>query len=97
MFKPIIKGCKSGFSVIKEHNFSGVGIFFSMILVVILVAALTFGMYCLNGLFIWLIWNYVVVPLFSLNLTFTFWQCVGISVLISFIQSIIKGFFPSKE
>jgi len=60
-----------------------------VILIVGFVIGLTILGYCLSGWIFMLLWNWVLVDLFSAPII-SFWQSLGIIILLSFISGMFK-------
>lgn len=58
-----------------------------------LVFAIAFGIYCLEGWILMLLWNWLAVSLFGAKVL-GYWVCVGICVAIHFLKGLL---FPSRE
>lgn len=59
----------------------GIGV---IILLVILSLGLAFGLMCLEGWLVMLLWNAVLVPLFGIG-ALKFWWAVGLMLLCNFL------------
>lgn len=68
-----------------NYNFKdttlGIGV---IILIVILGLGLAFGMLCLEGWLVMLLWNAILVPLFGIG-ALKFWWAVGLMLLCNFL------------
>ena len=68
-----------------------------LIATVVLALAIVFGTFCLEGWVFMLLWNSVVVELFSAPPILSYWLCVGIVIFITFIGKLFTGWnIPAK-
>ena len=56
-----------------------------------LALAIAFGIYCLGGWILMLLWNWLAVSLFGAK-ALGYWICVGICIAISFLKGLL---FPA--
>jgi hypothetical protein len=74
--------------LINEHGL-GVGCL-AIVLVFILCAALIFGVLCLEGWILMLLWNWVVPVIWAGAPTLTYWVAVGVLTLLHLIGGCFK-------
>ena len=60
---------------------------------VVLVLAITFGVFCLEGWILMLLWNWLAVSLLGAK-ALGYWVCVGICVALHFLKGLL---FPSRS
>ena len=65
-----------------------------ILLLVVLMAGLIFGTFCLEGWLFMLLWNWVAVELFNASIL-GYWLCVGAVIFITFIGKLLFGFRAS--
>jgi len=63
----------------------------TIILLVVLLAGLVFGAFCLEGWVFMLLWNWLAVEYLGAPIL-GFWVCVGIVVAINFVGRMLFGF-----
>ena len=60
---------------------------------IVLALAIAFGVYCLEGWILMLLWNWLAVSLFGAK-ALGYWVCVGICAAIHFLKGLL---FPSRN
>lgn len=68
----------------------------TLILCVIFGIGLIFGNWCLSGLIIMLLWNWILHGVFGL-MALTFWQSVGVSLILSIIGGVFRATVSVKK
>lgn len=72
--------------LMEAYEVGGCGLF---LLCIILCLGLAFGIYCLEGWLLMLVWNYVAVSYFSAPVL-GYWAWVGIAWALSFICGLLR-------
>ena len=60
-----------------------------LLLGILLVLAIAFGVYCLEGWLLMLVWNYVAVVYFSAPIL-GYWSWVGIAVILTWLCGLLR-------
>lgn len=77
------------------YRLCGEGLLGALVVIgcVVLVLALAFGIYCLEGWILMLLWNWLAVSLLGAK-ALGYWVCVGICFALHFLKGLL---FPSRS
>ena len=79
----------------KVYRVCGEGLLGVLVVIgcIALAFGIAFGIYCLEGWILMLLWNWLAVSLFGAKVL-GYWVCVGISIAINFLKGLL---FPSRK